>query len=117
MPQLESGHKATLLELLAQPPEPPEGTQWSQEELQERRFLERMQELSRGLVDSEYWELVRVAIIEELEIAKGALESETISDKDFRIKQGEAKALTMIHNKFLKLAASVKEKENGEKPD
>lgn len=76
-----------------------------------------MQELARGLVDSEYWELVRVAIIEELELAKGALESETISDRDFRIRQGEVKAYEAIHNKFLTLAAEASEEGDGKEPD
>ena len=103
--ELPEGHKQTLLELLNQPVrELQEGQEYSPEELQEQRYLERMRELARGLVDSEYWDLVSVSIIEELEIAKGALESVTIGDKEFRIKQGEAQAYRNAFNKILKLA-------------
>ena len=116
MEQLVQGQGPTLLELLAAQPQvrdPQESL--SQEELQERQFLERMRELARGLLGSEYWDFLSVAIIEELELAKAALENETISDKDFRIRQGEAKAYTVIYNKIVALGAEKpKENENGE---
>jgi hypothetical protein len=75
-----------------------------------------MQELARGLVDSEYWELVSLVLISDLETAKGALEESSIGDKEFRVKQGEAKALRSALNFLLQLAKDVvKENENGEK--
>jgi hypothetical protein len=76
-----------------------------------------MQELSRGLVGSEYWELLRLLLVSDLETAKGALEDTMISDKDFRVKQGEAKALLSFHNFILKLAADVVEEVDGKESD
>jgi hypothetical protein len=74
-----------------------------------------MKELARGLVDSEYWELIRVVLISDLEAAKSMLEEPSISDKDFRVKQGEAKALRSAHNFIVRLGTTDKEESNGEK--
>jgi hypothetical protein len=76
-----------------------------------------MQELARGLVGSEYWELVRVVLVTDLENAKAMLEDTSISDKDFRIKQGAANALRSAHNFMVELSKVEKEKENGEAGD
>ena len=77
-----------------------------------------MQELARGLVDSEYWELVSLVLINDLETAKGALEDTSISDKEFRVQQGAASALRSVHNFILKLGAKEEsEDENGEERD
>jgi len=113
MPEME-GLKLSLSQLLAQ--EPQEGQELSHQEEQEQAFLKRMRELARGLVGSEYWELLSLVLIEGLEEAKGALESETITVEQFRIRQGEAKAYRSAFNLILGLGKIVEEK-NGETGD
>jgi hypothetical protein len=71
--------------------------------VQSQAFLRRAKELARGLVGSEYWEIVSLVLIEGLEDAKGALESVTTSDKDMRVKQGEAMAYRDAFNMILEL--------------
>lgn len=63
-----------------------------------------MLELARGLVDSEYWELVRLILVNDLELAKSALEDTRLSESELRVHQGEAKALTSAHNFIVDLA-------------
>jgi hypothetical protein len=72
-----------------------------------------MKELARGLKDSEYWDLVSLVLIDGLEDAKGALESETTSDKDMRLHQGAAKAYREAFNLLVDLAGNVSEEKNG----
>ena len=78
-------------------------------------FLRRMQELARGLVGSEYWELVNIVFVSDMETAKGALEEPSTSDRDLRVNQGAARALRMARNFILKL--SKVEENNGEESD
>jgi hypothetical protein len=70
-----------------------------------------MQELARGLVDSEYWELINVVLVSDMESAKALLEEPSTSDRDLRVAQGSAKALRLARNFFLRLAKT--EEENG----
>ena len=83
----------------------------SPEDQQERQFLLRLRELARGLVSSEYWELVSLVLIDGLETAKGALESETIEDRALRISQGEAKAYRSAFNLLIRLSKGEEEEE------
>ena len=77
-----------------------------------------MRELARGLLDSEYWEMLKLVLVQGLEDAKGALESETTSDRDLRIKQGEAKAYLSAHNMIVDLARlDASEDGDGKEPD
>ena len=116
MPEdLEGQRRPTLLELLNQ--EPQDQREQTTEEAQEQAFLRRMQELARGLLDSEYWDLVSVSIAEELALARFALESPTIAEKDFRRLQGEVSAYRNIHDKLVKLAAVEKKEDDGKEPD
>lgn len=62
-----------------------------------------MRELARGLLGSEYWELVSNVLINGLETAKGTLENETVEDKYFRVAQGEAKAYRSAFNLIVEL--------------
>jgi hypothetical protein len=102
-----------LEELLAREwPRDPAGL--PQVEQEEFRFLLRMVELARGLVDSEYWELLRVVLIGDLELAKASLENISLSEKDLRVSQGKAAALLSLHNFILKLSRGVEENVNGE---
>jgi len=111
-------------ELVAPPPRPLEellAREWPRDpaglglvEQEEYRFLLRMVELARGLVDSEYWELVRVVLIGDLELAKAGLENVSASEKDLRVNQGAARALLSLHNFILKLSRGVEENVNGE---
>ena len=111
--QWEQERPARLEDLLSRqwPEDPLELSRPEQEELS---FLKRMRELARGLVGSEYWELVRLLLISDLETSKAALEDTSISDKDFRVKQGEAKALLSLHNFLLKLSKTDVEEKDGE---
>ena len=93
---------------------PQDLTELTREEQEGLKLLRHHQELARGLVDSEYWELIRFLIVSDLEAAKSALEDTEISEKDFRVKQGEARALLSFHNFILKLSKIPEEKENGE---
>jgi len=70
-----------------------------------------MRELARGLVGSEYWELINVVMISDMETAKGLLENPSTSDKDLRVNQGAARALRMARNFILRL--SKEEEEDG----
>jgi hypothetical protein len=74
-----------------------------------------MKELARGLVDSEYWELINIVLISDMETAKSMLEDPSISDKDFRVNQGAAKALRLARNFFIVLSKT--EEKDGEKSD
>ena len=100
--QEESRQAAVASGLGQEPPDP-----------QEEQFLKKMQELARGLRDSEYWDLVSLVLIQGLEDAKGALESETTSDRDMRLHQGEAKAYREAFNLFVGLAAKSPEVKDG----
>lgn len=64
-----------------------------------------MLELARGLVGSDYWELVSLVLVEGLEDAKQTLESEGTGDRDLRIKQGEAKAYRSAFNLVISLSS------------
>ena len=86
----------------------------SRVETEELSFLKRMQELARGLVGSEYWELVKLLIVSDMEDAKGALEDTSIGEKDLRVKQGAVKAIRELHNFILTLSKIEVEEENGE---
>lgn len=70
-----------------------------------------MKELARGLKASEYWELVNVVVIGDLENAKALLEDTGASDKDLRVAQGQAKALLAAYN-FLVTLAQEETEEN-----
>jgi hypothetical protein len=72
-----------------------------------------LRELARGLLSSEYWELVSLVLIDGLETAKGSLESETIEDRYIRVSQGEAKAYRSAYNMLVSLAANMEEKNGG----
>jgi len=76
-----------------------------------------MQELARGLVGSEYWELLHLILVSNLEEAKGALESEVTSVEQFRLRQGEAKAYRNVHSFILKLSRSTSEEDDGKESD
>ena len=76
-----------------------------------------MQELARGLVGSEYWELLHLILVSNLEEAKGALESEVTSVEQFRLRQGEAKAYRHVHSFILKLSRSTSEEDDGKESD
>ena len=115
MVELEE-RKPSLAELLSR--EPPKGQEALEPlEAQQVEFLKRMRELARGLVGSEYWELVSLILVEGLEDAKGALESTTTSDKDIRVKQGEAMAYRDVFNMIVELGKKVVEEKDGEEPD
>ena len=86
----------------------------SRVETEELSFLKRMRELARGLVGSEYWELVKLLIVSDMEDAKGALEDTSIGEKDLRVKQGAVKAIRELHNFILTLSKIEVEEENGE---
>ena len=73
-------------------------------EEEEHKYLLHQVELARGLVDSEYWDLLRVCLIGDLEEAKGALERIETSDRDIRVNQGKANALEQLHNFILRLS-------------
>jgi hypothetical protein len=73
-----------------------------------------MRELARGLVGSEYWELVSVVLVEGLEDAKGALEAEATDDRRIRICQGEAKAYRSAFNLIIELSNATSEEKDGE---
>jgi hypothetical protein len=68
-------------------------------------------------VDSEYWELVSIVLIQGLEDAKDALENVSTSDTDFRLRQGEAKAYRETYNFLFALSKVVTEENNGEAHD
>jgi hypothetical protein len=76
-------------------------------------FRRKMEELARGLVSSEYWELLALVLVEGLEDAKGALEGEATDDRRMRVCQGEAKAYRAAYNLIISLSQSGKERENG----
>lgn len=69
-----------------------------------------MVELSRGLVGSEYWELVSIVLVEGLEDAKAELEQESLSETKLRIAQGKAIGLRNAFNLLLALSNHVEEK-------
>jgi len=75
-------------------------------------FRRRMEELARGLVGSEYWELLSLVLVEGLEDAKGALEIESTDDKRIRICQGEAKAYRSAFNLIIQLSKAGSEEKN-----
>jgi hypothetical protein len=70
-----------------------------------------LKELARGLLSSEYWELVSLILISGLEDAKGALENVTTDDRNLRLCQGEAKAYRDAYN----LVVSMSEVDSEEK--
>jgi len=72
-----------------------------------------MAELARGLISSEYWELVSLVLIEGLEDAKGALENEATDDKRIRVCQGEAKAYRDAYNYVVRLSKYSPEETDG----
>jgi hypothetical protein len=94
------------------PKEPEEVAALPLEDQEALKFLLKMRELARGLVDSEYWELINVVLVSDMETAKGALEDPSTSDKDLRVAQGAARALRLARNFFLTLAKV--EEPNGE---
>ena len=71
-----------------------------------------MVELAKGLVSSEYWELVSLVLVNGLEDAKSALESESTDDRTIRVCQGEAKAYRSAFNTIVEWSKSTEE-ENG----
>ena len=91
----------------------------SPEYREQSRVLRRLAELARGLRGSEYWQLLQeVLIVDGLEVAKAALESEAVSDKELRVRQGEAKAYTRAYNTLIELAKMrFEEKEDGKAGD
>jgi len=93
------------------PKDPQELAKLSREDQELLKFLQRMRELARGLVGSEYWELINVVMISDMETAKGLLENPSTSDKDLRVNQGAARALRMARNFILRL--SKEEEEDG----
>ena len=109
------GHSPLQLEQALQAPvewdpELPEAEQRILREQQE--FLRKLRELARGLLNSEYWELVSLVLVDGLENAKGALESETIDDRSLRISQGEAKAYRSAFNMIVRLSEDVSEEKH-----
>jgi hypothetical protein len=111
----DRGSPLRLSEALQSPLEWPEETPEPERKLleEQRAFLLRLRELARGLLGSEYWELVSLVLIDGLETAKGALESETIDDRSFRVKQGEAKAYLSAYNLFVSMSNDASEEKNG----
>ena len=77
-----------------------------------RQFRRKLVELARGLLGSEYWELVSLVLIDGLESAKGALESEGTSDKGVRVNQGEAKAYRSAYNLIVTLSQDASEEKH-----
>jgi hypothetical protein len=70
--------------------------------------------LARGLVSSEYWELVSFVLIDGLEEAKQSLESSGTDDRTLRVRQGEALAYRAAFNSMLELGKDIKEISDGE---
>ena len=117
MGMLKEDRPDSLEVLLSQPwPKDPEELAKLPKEQQEQfKFLNRMQELARGLVDSEYWELINIVLISDMETAKSALEEPSTSDRDLRVNQGAARALRNARNFFVRL--SKVEDSNGQEQD
>ena len=111
----EAERPARLEDLLSREwPKSPEAlAELSRVETEELAFLRRMRELARGLVGSEYWELVNLVLISDMETAKAALEESSTSDKDLRVNQGAAKALRSVRN-FLVVLAKTEEQDGEE---
>ena len=113
MEQRWEAERPDSLEVLLAREWPKDSKELSSEDQQTLAYLKRMQELARGLRDSEYWDLVSLVLIQGLEDAKGALESETTSDRDMRLHQGGAKAYREAFNLFVGLAAKSPEVKDG----
>ena len=94
------------------PKDPEEVAKLPLEDQEALKFLLKMRELARGLVDSEYWELINVVMVNDMETAKDVLEDTSASDKDLRVAQGAARALREARNFLLTL--SKVEASNGE---
>ena len=108
-----SGRPLYLADLLAMS----KGSQLSDSKLEAEQllqFLHKMRELARGLVSSEYWELIGVVLVEGLEVAKASLENETITIDKFRLSQGEARAYRSAYNLFLELAKEDEKEKDDE---
>ena len=95
-PQPGSQDKLSLSALLSVPE--PQTLELSQ---QQQQFRLKMAELARGLLDGEYWQFLKLLIVESLEDAKDALESESTDDRRIRICQGKAQALRALHNSII----------------
>ena len=74
-----------------------------------------MRELARGLLDSEYWELLSFVLINDMEDAKAMLEKPSTNDRDIRVNQGAAAALWNVGSFLTKLAKV--EDEDGKESD
>jgi hypothetical protein len=72
-----------------------------------------LKELASGLVESKYWELVAMVLVDGLESAKGALESVATDDTRLRVCQGEAKAYRSAYNTIIEMSRDVSEEANG----
>ena len=75
-------------------------------------FRRKMEELARGLISSEYWELISLVLIEGLEDAKAALESESTDDRRIRFCQGGAAAYRSAFNLVIALSNGSTEDKN-----
>jgi hypothetical protein len=78
---------------------------------EEQEQRKRLRELARGLIASEYWELIRVVVVGGLEAAKAELESFSTSKERLRACQGMASAYRSLNNFLLELGKT--EEENG----
>ena len=108
--ELEGYRPPTLAELQSRPEVAPEDLgSLNSEELAQHQFLLKMRELAKGLVSSEYWELVSLVLIQGLEDAKTTLESTSSDDRAIRVCQGEARAYRSAHNSILRLAREPEE--------
>ena len=105
---MEDRQRPSLDSLMAEP-----SPQKDQAPTEAQQYLLRMKELARGLLGSEYWELVSLTLIEGLENAKAALESEATDDRTIRVRQGEANAYRSAYNKIIDLSKEASEEENG----
>ncbi len=109
----EPSRRPHLADLLSQEASPEQLPSLPPEEQQQQRFLQKMRELARGLRDSEYWDLVSLVLIEQLEEAKSALERESTPLERMRFCQGEAHACREAVNFMLELAKDVVEDGHG----
>lgn len=108
---LEGHNRPTLASLLAVLDKPQ--SERSPEEEQLHQFRRKMAELARGLLDSEYWELLSFILVDGLEAAKGELESEATSDQRLRVCQGAAAAYRGAYNTIIEMSKDVSEENNG----
>jgi hypothetical protein len=103
---MELDHRASLDTLLSQPDRELAQLEAQDQkvELERRALRKKLYELAQGLIGSEYWELVSMILIDGLECAKSALESESTDDRRLRLCQGEAKAYRSAYNMIVDMA-------------